>query len=420
MEEVIRVPLLIAGAGISGMGAAFKARQQGQDFVILEGANSAGGMFRSKTVDGHTLDLGPNSCASSPAYEEFISYLGLGDQLMLATAAGKKRYLYQQNRVVPVGGLKDILGASWISLRGKFRFLSEPFRKRGNATDESVFEFLRRRIGAEATEKLADPVLGGIYAGNIHYLSAQAVLGAMKTGEQQHGSLLRTLMKNPPKPRKITSISGGFQTVAQAFEEKFSKELQLGVRILNIATTDEGMRVETTGGTYLCDKLVCTLPAHALAQIISDERLQALLGELSYAELDVSHFEEVRREEHVDGFGVLVPSKAAKHIKGVLFTSSVFEGRAPEGKRNMTVFHSGGDEQALKAELDEMLGGHERRVLSRVHWACAIPQPHVGFEAWKEALLGALPEGMELAGNYLGKVGVADVFSSGYDLNLRP
>ncbi len=104
----------------------------------------------------------------------------------------------------------------------------------------------------------------------------------------------------------------------------------------------------------------------------------------------------------------------------MLFTSSVFEGRAPEGTRNMTVFHMVKQSKPIKEELNEILGEGHRELLHSFTWEQAIPQPHVGFQQWKNELLQLLPEGMQLAGNFLGKVGVADAFASGYDLNLRP
>ena len=110
----------------------------------------------------------------------------------------KKRYLFHDGKVVSVGGLKDIFRASWFSLKGKWRFATEPFRKRGTAEDESVASFLSRRIGTEATEKLVDPVFGGIYAGNIHNLSAATVLEKFKLGEQENGSALCLNLRQSP------------------------------------------------------------------------------------------------------------------------------------------------------------------------------------------------------------------------------
>lgn len=419
MEGLKHVPLLILGGGISGMGAAFKAHQQGRDFLLLEAAPQLGGCLRSFEKDGHTLDIGANSCAVSEDFERFLEALGLRDQVLKATSLSKKRYLFHDGKVVSVGGLKDIFGASWLSFKGKVRFATEPFRKKGTSEDESVASFLSRRIGPEATEKLVDPVLGGIYAGNIHYLSAATVLEKFKRGEQENGSMLRTLFKDPPKPRKIISLEGGFETIGRAFALKFFDKIRVNARILNIEKTEAGFLITTNNGNFSCDQLVSTLPTHVLTNLFQGP-LQRHLQQLKYEALTVSHFSQERSDKAPDGFGILVPSSANMRIKGVLFTSSVFEGRAPKGTRNMTVFHKVEGSKSIQEELNEILGDQPRELLHSFTWEKAIPQSHVGFQQWKNELLALLPEGMQLAGNFLGKVGVADAFASGYDLNFRP
>lgn len=419
VESVTHVPLLILGGGISGMGAAFKAHEQGQDFLLLEAAAELGGCLRSAQLGSHTLDIGANSCAITEDFEHFLGQLGLEESVLKATALSKKRYLFHKGKVVSVGGLKDIFGASWLSLQGKWRFATEPFRKKGKPEDESVASFLSRRIGQEATDKLVDPVLGGIYAGNIHYLSAATVLEKFKKGEQENGSMLRTLFKDPPKPRKIISLEGGFAAIGRAFALKFFDKIQFNTRIQKIEKTEVGFLITTRNGKFSCNQLVSTLPAHVLVKVFQGP-LQTHLQQLKYEPLSVSHFAEKRDENSPDGFGILVPSSSNMRIKGVLFTSSVFEGRAPEGKRNMTVFHKAADTRTVQGELATILGNQPREFLHTYTWEQAIPQPHVGFEQWKNELIELLPEDMQLAGNFLGKVGVADAFASGYDLNLRP
>jgi len=417
VEDITHVPLLILGGGISGMGAAFKAQEQGQEFLLLEAASQLGGCLSSMEVGGHTLDIGANSCAISEDFEHFLVHLGLEDKVIKATALSKKRFLFHDGKVVPLGGLKDIFGASWLSLKGKWRFATEPFRKRGTAEDESVANFLSRRIGTEATKKLVEPVLGGIYAGNIHYLSAATVLEKFKLGEQENGSMLCTLFKAPPKPRKIISLEGGFSTIGEAFTQKFTEQVILEIKVQNIEKTSSGFLVETNRGNFDCKQLISTLPAYVLAKLIGGD-LECHLQELTYEELSVSHFAEDLLQVAFDGFGILIPSSANMKIKGILFTSSVFHGRAPKRKRNITVFHKATNMESIQNELDSILGDHSRKLLHTYYWKQAIPQSHVGFGPWKKELLEQLPRGMYLAGNYLGKVGVADVFSSGYDLKL--
>lgn len=417
MESVTQVPLLILGGGISGMGAAFKAHERGEEFLLLEAAPQLGGCLRSVQKGGHTLDIGANSCAVSEDFEHFLGQLGLSEKILKATSLSKKRYLFHDGKVVSVGGLKDIFGASWLSFKGKWFFATEPFRKKGTPRDESVASFLSRRIGTEATQKLVDPVLGGIYAGNIHYLSAATVLEKFKKGEQENGSMLRTLFKDPPKPRKIISIEGGFAKIGAAFNQKYADRVILEIKVQKIEKTYSGFLVHTNRGSYDCKELISALPAYVLAELIGGD-LKNHLQQLTYEELSVSHFAEDLIPAVLDGFGILIPSSSNMKVKGILFTSSVFHGRAPKHIRNMTVFHNASHMESIQNELNSILGDRSRELLHSYHWKQAIPQSHVGFGQWKKELFEKLPRGMHLAGNYLGKVGVADVFSSGYDLKL--
>ena len=417
MEGVRHVPILILGGGISGMGAAQMASKQGREFLVLEAASAPGGTLRSLEIHGHTLDIGANSCASSEDFEQFLSHIGLEDKILKANALSKKRYLFHDKKVVSVGGLRDIIGASWLSLMGKLRIGIEPFRKRGNVEDESVASFLSRRIGWEATEKLVEPVLGGIYGGDIHYLSAATILKKFKVGEQQNGSMLRSLLKDPPMPRKIISVEGGFTKIGEAFAQKYTDQLLLETKVQKIEKISSGFLVQTNRGNFYCEELISTLPVYVLAELLDGE-LKNILGQLKYEELSVSHFAEERRQKVFDGFGILVPSSLNMKVKGVLFTSSIFKGRAPAGIRNMTVFHKASGGESIQKELNTILGNHPRQLLHTHHWKQAIPQSHLGFEQWKKELFAQLPDGMYLAGNYLGKVGVADVYSSGYNLKI--
>lgn len=415
------IDLVILGAGIAGMGAAWKAREQGLNFQILESGPNAGGVLQSRQCEGHTLDFGANSCATSPTYLKFLEFLGLSDQLIIATAASKKRFLWQTTGIASVGGLKDILFANWLSASGKWRLFTEPFRKKGPSSEESVAAFLQRRIGPEATDKLVDPIMGGIYAGDISKLSALTVMEKLKAGEQRYGSLLRTMFKNPPKPRKISNIRGGMGVIGQAFELKFMAELRLKTKVASLEKKGDLWRIETsTGESIYAHKIVSALPSYALAQALRVEECSAHLLRLNYASLRVDYVEVDTNDLPVEGFGILVPTILGKQLKGVLMGSVAFEGRAPQGKHTLTVFSSASNQVEVLKELEELLGTSRLKVLATKNWSKAIPQYQLGYLSWRQELLDRLPEGLLLCGNYLGKVGVADVLGSGYDLNFRP
>ena len=418
--------IVVLGAGIAGMGAAWKARELGLKFAVFEANDRAGGVLQSQIIGDHLLDYGANSCAASPTYLAFVDHLGLSDRFVQATAASKNRFLWQATGIRAVGGLKDILFADWLSVKGKRQLFTEPFTSRGSGEDESVSAFLSRRIGLEATEKLVDPVMGGIYAGNINRLSASVVLEKMKQGEQRYGSLLKTMFKDPPKPRKISNFKGGMSELGAAFEKEYADELKLNTpvqRLMKKERHDDGPIWEIhfgQGETVLAKQIVSALPSYALAEVVQDQKVRELLKALPYAPLRVDYFQVDEAQLPVAGFGILVPASMGKVIRGVLMGSVAFEGRAPKGVHTLTVFSNATRLEEVQQELEELLGTREMECLATKNWSQAIPQFELGYLQWKKQLEEALPEGMKLAGNYLGKVGVADVLSSGYDLNLRP
>ena len=415
-----KIPLLILGSGAAGMGAAWKAKTAGIEFKIIDVSDHAGGMLQTEYLHGHILDQGPSSCVQSPLLLEFLSYLGISDQVVTASAKGKKRYIYQRNGIKPVHGLKDIFLGNWMSTKGKLRLLIEPFCKKGTHNDETVYDFLKRRIGEEAVNKLVDPVLGGIYAGDIKKLSALTVLKSMKLGEQRYGSLLRTVLNNKSSPRIITNIQGGFSSIGHAFEAKFKNECLLGHKVEGITSLSSGFEVIVNGKRLLCERIISTLPTYVLADVISSVSLKTHLNELSYAPLCTSFYSLDGDCEIADSaFGILIPSGLKKIIKGILFVSNIFPGRSNEGESNMTVFHSKSpNDEAINIELEQILGKQQTSLLAQRTWENAIPQFELGFQDWKRHLKETIPNGMFLAGNYLGKVGVSDVLESGYDLRL--
>ena len=136
------VDVLILGAGIAGMGAAWKAREEGLTFAVVEAADRAGGVLETVHLDGHTLDLGANSAAASPLLDAFLDHLGLAEQKREARPVGKNRFLWQDTGVEAVKPSPfALLGAKWLTGRGKRALFFEPLRRRGPANDESVYDF---------------------------------------------------------------------------------------------------------------------------------------------------------------------------------------------------------------------------------------------------------------------------------------
>ncbi|MEC8756828.1 MAG: protoporphyrinogen oxidase [Bacteroidota bacterium] len=428
MEKASKsVDFLIVGAGISGMGAAFALLKTEKSFAILEGRNRAGGALVSREKNGYTYDLGANSAASSTSYLEFIQELGLEDKFQSILARSLPRSLWQKQGLMRITSpLRSILGARWLSPKAKWTLLTEPFRKSQHDTEESVYTFLSKRIGEEAVVKIVDAVMTGIYAGDIHQLSADVVFKELKEGVSEHGSIFRTLRKKKTNgPRTISGFNGGFSDLSNAFEKKFADNLALNAAVQSIHRKEDQWEVTLSNGSIYCSKhLILTPPAHATAALLQPvhHELSAALNTISYAPMGVLHL-GIPHGDHPlpNELGFLVPNYVNRSLLGALYISKIFKDRSPANHDVIAVFHRHQGEaesvyKMVKDDLDEIpFLKKDVTILDNTWWDKAIPQFNLGSKAnlQKMKQLTQEMEGLELAGNYLGKVGLADVFESG-------
>ena len=428
MEKASKsVDFLIVGAGISGMGAAYELHKTGKSFTLLEGRNRAGGVLASREKNGYTYDLGANSAASSASYLEFIQDLGLEDKFQSILARSLPRSLWQKQGLMRITSpLRSILGARWLSPKAKWTLLTEPFRKSQHDAEESVYTFLSKRIGEEAVVKIVDAVMTGIYAGDIHQLSADVVFKELKEGVSEHGSIFRALRKKKTNgPRTISGFNGGFSDLSNAFEKKFADNLVLNATVQSIHRKEDQWEVTLSNGSIYCSKhLILTPPAHATAALLQPvhHELSAALNTISYAPMGVLHL-GIPHGDHPlpNELGFLVPNYVNRSLLGALYISKIFNDRSPANHDLIAVFHRHQGEaesvyKMVKDDLDEIpFLKKDVTILDNTWWDKAIPQFNVGSKVNLQRItqLTQTVEGLELAGNYLGKVGLADVFESG-------
>ncbi|HAB89657.1 MAG TPA: protoporphyrinogen oxidase, partial [Bacteroidetes bacterium] len=295
MEKASKsVDFLVVGAGISGMGAAYQLHKSKKSFTILEGQNRAGGVLESRKKDGYTYDLGANSAASSAPYLEFVKELDIDHKFQSILAKSLPRSLWQEQGLMRITSpLRAILGARWLSPKAKWTFLTEPFRRSQHTPEESVYTFLSKRIGEEAVVKIVDAVMTGIYAGDIHQLSADVVFKELKDGVIEHGSLFKALRnKKTNGPRTITGFNGGFSDVSNAFENKFADNLVLNATVQSIHKKEDEWRITLPNGSiYLSKNLILTPPADTTATLLQsiNSELSAALNTIPYAPMGVLH-----------------------------------------------------------------------------------------------------------------------------------
>jgi oxygen-dependent protoporphyrinogen oxidase len=226
------VKVAIVGGGVSGLSAAYELQKSGVEFTLFESSARLGGVIRTESVGDFLMEAGPDSFLSEkPAARELCSELGLEGELIGSNDSRRKTYVVVNGKLVPLpDGLQFFVPtdplATFLSplfpLATKIKFLGEWFASRREAQqDESIAEFVTRHFGGEAVERLADPLLAGVYGGQARDLSVQAVLPRMAKIEAEHGSLIRGMMAARRKlagerPPIFTTLKNGMQQMVDS------------------------------------------------------------------------------------------------------------------------------------------------------------------------------------------------------------
>lgn len=428
----------VIGGGISGLAAAYRLRQAGHDVMVMEAGDNVGGKVHSEQVDGFVVEHGPNGYLSSRLPQaRLIKDLGLEAEIQPAEAAAKQRYLFMRGalRAVP-SDLKALLKTDVISTRGRIQMAFEPLiPKLKENIDESVYGFAARRFGEEAAELLVDPMITGIYAGNARSLSLRAASPTLHAFEQRNGSVLRGAIAKKLRGESgarghLTSLKGGMSTLIEALHRFLGDDAVLvNHPIRRVRQMPRGWRVFSKGNApQTFDSLVFATPTYVTAELLASHAPDIVepLEAIEYAPVGVVAlgFREGTLPRALDGFGYLIPSSEQRKILGVLWPSTIFNGRAPAGFELIRTMVGGAwnpealdqsDEdlkQMVLSELSATLGGPmPDPVFSRIiRWPQGIPQYTIGHldrVAAAEAAVAQLPN-VHLAGNGLYGVSTSD------------
>ncbi|MCI0488428.1 MAG: protoporphyrinogen oxidase [Blastocatellia bacterium] len=459
--------VIIIGAGVSGLACAYRLKRLGIDALLLESSLRAGGVIRSEVVDGFLIERGPNSSQGTEELLALVEELGITDELIEGDPKAPA-YVYFDGRLHPVpAGPASFFKSRLFSTTGKLRLLKEFFvPPRTEETEESVASFARRRIGPEAADRLVAPFVSGIYAGDAEQLSVQAAFPRLANLERDYGGLFRGMMakakearrakkaardvmdKATPTRRRSVSFRQGMAFLTETLRSRIGEELITGCadcRLQNIESeipnSQSGASITEGDNRFAVSfdrsghreqirskHLVIAAPAHVASGLVAplSDELSRLLEEIRYAELAIIHlaYDVSAIRTPLDGFGFLVAPGEELSILGCVWNSSLFEGRAPEGKSLLTVFIGGAREPRSSARLKDA------ELISTVHtdlqralgiiappqtiaitrYERAIPQYNLGHAARVcsiENLLQRMP-GLYLAGNYLHGVSTGD------------
>jgi oxygen-dependent protoporphyrinogen oxidase len=441
--------VLIVGGGISGLSAAWFLHRKGKAVCVLEAAERVGGVISTGRDGGFLLERGPNSTlqragAEGGALARLVEQTGLSSRLIHASRVSDRRYIIRNGQLVDLpGGPVAFVRSPLLSWAAKLRLMGEPFIRRGEG-EETIARFVERRLGREMLDYVIDPFVSGVYAGDVEKLSVGAAVPRVRALEQKYGSLVRGAIAMRRLGKGAAGPAGGlisFDDGMAVLPETIAARLpggscRIGCQAVALERAGTGWTVHwrdrQTSGSEQADRLVLSVPAAAAAELLEPLSPAApdLLRRLPYAPV-VTVGQAYARDQvrhRLDGFGFLRPRKEGLTILGALFSSSLFPGRAPEGKVLITSFVGGAaqpealemmDEELIArvhGDLDKVLGiDGEPEVVGITRYARAIPQYNLGHTdliARLDDERSKLP-GLHFRASWRDGVSVADCVTAG-------
>ena len=434
----------IIGAGISGLAAAYRLHAAGHAVQVFEADAQPGGVIRTVEQNGFLIEEGPNSInGANPTLTRVMQTVNLLDQKVEANPDARNRFVVRDGGPVPIPrSPAQALRTPLLSTRAKLRLLTEPLRPPG-PSNESLSDFVQRRLGTEVLDYAVNPFVAGVYGGRPDQLAVQHAFPMLKTLEKKHGSLLigglrsalgSSAPSDAPTVDGLFSFRNGLATLPKAIAASFRERISLSCPVHACVPTQSGWRVEHEQGTSQADAVVFAAPLHQLGtDIVLDTPLGiAPLQHLPYAPMRSVSLGVPRDAitHPLDGFGMLVPAKESDfRILGTIFASTLFPGRAPDGHVLLTTFVGGARaphlveqprdevEHLVRNDLRTLLGLQGDPVMvHHVVWPRAIPQytaQHGRVQGRLDALEAAHP-GLYFAGNYRSGISVKDAFASGW------
>jgi oxygen-dependent protoporphyrinogen oxidase len=437
-------PTVVVGAGLSGLAAAWALSNAGADVLVLESSDRPGGVVRSEKREGFLLETGPNTVRPTPELSRLIETLGLDGEVLRADSRAKRYVDFEgELHAVPMSP-GQLLSTRLLSTGAKLRLLGEPFRRAAPVSDESVRDFVARRLGPEVADRLVEPFVAGIFAGNAGKISVSAAFPILTRAERDHGSLFgailassRSKRSGSAAPKGLLSFREGLETLPRALASKLGSRFRAETAVQSISPRADGWTVRTGAGELDADRVVLAVPAPKAAELVAGfapEAASALAG-IPHPPVAVLHlaWPESALPRPLEGFGHLVCNGPGRRILGAVWSSSLFPGRAPAGQALMTVFMAGArDPGAIKLsdhELTELaardlasqgLVREAGRALLVTRWRHAIPQYERGHEQRIAELAGAEARwpGLHFLGNYRGGVSVGDVVRAGIEAGI--
>ena len=453
--------ITIAGAGISGLSLAYTIQEKlegagkSAEIFLLDADDRVGGKIRTHHENGYIMEWGPNGFLNNkPDTLALTKKLGIEELLLPSNDAARKRYIYSGGRLNLLSPAGFLLGGL-LSWGGKFRILKEYWiPRRTDASDESLADFVRRRLGREALDRLIGPMAMGVYGGDPERMALKSCFPTIYDLEQKYGGLFKGLLGKMKEKKRagsgkvsgpggpggvLTTFYGGLDVLTDALGKAFKGKLALNAPVREVRRTGAaGKFIVSADGLdapFETDMFITAAPAHAAKDFLSalDPQLKETLSEIEYVPMSVvgMGFKKTELNSELDGFGFLVAMDEARKLIGCLWDSSVFTDRAPAGRASIRAMLGGGkdyktpflpDEELTDLALQELeitMALKARPELTRVfRHEKAIPMYTLGHSERLTTLDKAEDKyrGLFFAGNAYRGVGLNDCVKDAYSV----
>ena len=462
-----RKKIVIAGGGITGLSAAFYMQQQIRDqklpidIILVEATNRLGGKIQTVRRNGYIIERGPDSfLIRKKSMDRLAEELGIADELVKNATGQSYVLLNDELHPIPGGSIMGVptevgpfLKSNLFSLTGKLRAAGDFFLPRSDIKgDQSLGQFFRRRFGNEVVNNLIEPLLSGVYAGDIDHMSMESTFPQFVDVEEKHRSLILGMKKTKPKPEQLPNkghatkkegafhtFRNGLETIVEALEAQLPEvKFIKGVRLESIETSEGRTYVTLNEGTIIEADAVILTTGHAMArQLFEPHGVVQQLNEIrtsSVATVTLAFPKEAVVQDK-EGTGFLVSRSGDYSITACTWVNRKWPTTTPDGKVLLRAFVGRIGEEAIvdlpDDEIEEIVledlnkifeinGKPEFSIVTR--WKEDRPQYRVGhkqliMEAKKE-LSEAFPN-VELAGASYEGVGLPDCIDQGKAAGLR-
>lgn len=424
--------VVVLGGGISGLTAAFTQKKKGLNAVLLEASSRLGGVIHTVSQDGYRMEQGPNSILGNEEIKQLIKEVGLEEKVRKNEAVASTRYLLFRDRLQKLKPGFSLLTSGFLNLGMIWAFLTEIFRGKSQEEDETIASFVRRRLNGDILNRMINPLVTGIYAGDPERLSLRSTFKKLYAMENEYGSLVKATFKRKQKApkREALSFSNGLNTLVEGLTNYLGDQAQTNVQVLEVKPLKEGFEllVETKDGkqTLFTKTLISTLPTQATSKAFSfiDDELKQEINEVEHAPMLLVYLaypkDGITKEQ--DGFGYLIPQQEKQAYLGAIWSSAIFPEVAPKGQSFFTLFVGGvnnksvisNPEEAItkaKAAFEKHMGiTKEASFQSHYLYERAIPQFNVGYFKLMEKMDAVESQypGLKFSGNWRSGVAIGD------------